>query len=188
MEESYDPLTASVEAFTAPLRAPLSKDRIEHNVPLIETARLERHFRSLFLYHEEAAKQVHHALLRYATAHPYILTAHAEKVITTLATLRNSGVYAVELVVPKAKEGMGLHVALIDMVSFIEKGINETVNFLTDGLITPLKLVHFKKPEHRGDIRHGYFSVDSSTKVDYPGKVEITCLKVRQLTKSLDLL
>jgi|WetSurMetagenome_2_1015567.scaffolds.fasta_scaffold124708_2 hypothetical protein len=183
MTECYDPMKRAIATFTTIFGKQLPENRLEHNVPLIEAARLERPFRSCFLYHEDFASQVHDLLLRYATAHSYILTPPAERIVTTLATLRNSGVYAAELVVPKVEQGISLHVANIDLVSF-RGGIEKTIEFLTEKLTIPLKLTEFTKPKHRGDIRHGYYSSESLTKVDSPQKIEITDLKVRQLTKN----
>ena len=181
MTEAYNPLSAVLRRFIDILRKPLPTERIEHNAPLIELARLERPFRNCFLYHEDFSAIVNDLLLGYALRHPYILTKEAEKVVETLATQGDSRIYVAELTVPKTKS-MGIHVTNIDLVSFRRKnGLEETLDFLTEHIISPLNLSNFTNPVHKGEVSHGYYSSQSLTQESFPGKTEITDIKVRKL-------
>jgi len=185
MPQTYDPLKSALYKFIDILRKSIPAERIEHNAPLIELAKLERPFRNCFLYHEDFSAIVNDLLLGYAARHPYILTKEAKKVVETLAAQGDSRVYVAELVVPKTKS-IGIHVTDIDLISFRGKnGLEETLDFLTKHIISPLDLSKFTKPVHRGDIKHGYYSSHSLTKKDFPGKVEITDIKVRKLAHDI---
>ncbi len=185
MPQNYDPLKSALGRFIDILRKPLPAERVEHNAPLIELAKLEKPFRNCFLYHEDFSAIVNDLLLGYSTRHPYILTKEAEKVVETLRSQGDSRIYVAELVVPKTGD-MGIHVTDIDLVSFRGNGLEETLDFLTEHIISPLNFSKFTKPAHKGDIKHGYYSSHSLTQENFPGKVEITDIKVRKLAHEVD--
>lgn len=181
MPEYYDPLKSAIGKFIDILRKPLPADKVEHNSPLIELAKLEKPFRNCFLYHEDFSAVVNDLLLGYAARHPYILTEEAKKVVETLRSRGDSGIYVAELVVPKTGS-VEKHVTDIDLVSFRrENGLEETLDFLTEHIISPLNLSRFTKPAHKGDLKHGYYSSHSGTERHENGKVNITYIKVRKL-------
>lgn len=175
-----DSLDLVIGKFARALKA-VPEAKIEHNVPLINAARLEKPFRRCFLYHEDFSEIIHDMLVKYASEHPYILTDEAKHAIEILEKEKKSKIYIAELVVPKTGS-IEKHVTNIDLVSFRgDNDMRKTLNYLTEYIVSPLNLHGFTKPEIKGEVQHRYRSSHSLTERQEDGKRKITDIKVRQI-------
>ena len=148
--------------------------------PLYHAARVEKHFRRLFLDNEELADLSNEFFLGYAQRNPHILTPEARRVVKILAENHKNHsprIYVVELDVPDTGN-IAKHLVDMDLVSFLD--IQRTQGFLEQRIQRPSGIAPFSHRHQKGNLDSRYWVMHSVTRKRDDYKEEITDIKLRK--------